>query len=460
VDPSLEKTVLADGTIFFHISIDEKMYMKNPVPCQKDAFASIRRWYNTFQETSMQYGIFVFPLWLFRKHHGGEWGFSVGDTADDDVPTNLRMTCLQSSTIIYQVLSQSTMFPAGSYLHDVVASCYGNGLKALKMILQRAHPAFVDEPATLVTKYPTQRNNSLLEYKMEFEDFLQMRAMVLGHSRELDDKDELDIFINNLKDSAFVQRITRDERRQASLEYKYKSDHLLETLNSILMMPDNPSNIEKAKQARAIRALTTPPPDANTGRRSSRIPNLRARRNPRVNAVGAASPNSTATSSSGGRGSSGGSGDQTDPEEYYDYDQDGSRPPPLSEENPGPFTNFEDACVNLVTIEIPDTEDASRNLAVFDSYRKAVLAIKNDANVAFGQHCIVCKAQHRFENCPTLNDHEFLKKHYIRFCQNVRRDHTDLQDNRAPVNFMDRSYMDDSDSASEGDVRDFHHGRS
>jgi len=226
------------------------------------------------------------------------------------------------------------MFPAGSYLHDVVASCYGNGLKALKMILQRAHPAFVDEPATLVTQYPKQRNNSLLEYKMEFEDFLQMRAMVLGHSREIDDKDELDIFINNLKDSSFVQQVSRAERRQAALEYKYKGDHLLETLNSILMMPDNPSNIEKAKQARAIRALTTPPPDANTGRRSSRIPNLRARRNPRVNAVGAASPNSTATSSFGGRWSSGGSGDQTDPGEYYDYDQEGSRPPPLSEENP------------------------------------------------------------------------------------------------------------------------------
>jgi len=254
---------------------------------------------------------------------------------------------------------------------------------------------------------------------MEFEDFLQMQAMVLGHSRELDDKDELDIFINNLKDSAFVQRISCDERRQSSLLYKCKGDHLLETLNLILMMPDNPSNIEKAKQARAIRALTTPPPDTNTGRRSSRIPNLRPRRNPRVNTIGAASPTSTATSSSKGRESSGGSGGRTKSEEYYDYDQEGSRPPPLSEDNPGPFTNYEEACLNLMTIDIPDTEDASKSLTVFDSYRRAVNAIKNDTNAAFGQHCIVCKAQHRFENCPVLNDHEFLKKHYIRFCQNV-----------------------------------------
>jgi len=313
----------------------------------------------------MQYGIFVLPLWLFRKHHGGEWGFSVGDTADGDVPAPLRMTCMQSSTIIYQILSQSAMFPTNSQLHDVVASCYGNGLKALKMILQMSHPSFVDEPATLVTTYPKQRNNSLLEYKMEFEDFLQMRAMVQGHSRELDDTNELDIFINGLKDSAFVQQVSRNERQQPALQYKYKGDHLLETLNSILMMPDNPSNIEKAKQARAIRALTTPPPDTNTGRRSSRIPNLRPRRNPRVNAIGTASPTSTATSSSEGRETSGGSGDRTDSEEYYDYDQEGSRPPPLSEDNPGPFTNYEEACVNLMKVKIPDAEDTSKNLEVF-----------------------------------------------------------------------------------------------
>jgi len=202
---------------------------------------------------------------LFQKHHGGEWGFSVGNTANDDVPAPLRMTCMQSSAIIYQILSQSLMFPPNSYLHDVVASCYGNGLKALKMILQQSHPSFVDEPATLVTTYPRQRNLSLLEYKMEFEDFLQMRAMVQGHSRELDDTNQLDIFTNGLKDSAFVQRISRDERRQSSMQYKYKGDHLLETINLIIMMPDNPSNLEKARQARAIRALTTPPPDTNTG---------------------------------------------------------------------------------------------------------------------------------------------------------------------------------------------------
>jgi len=172
IHPALEKTICADGTIFFHIPIDEKMVMKNPAPCRKDAHAAIRHWYQTFQETLMQCGAYVHPLLLFRKNHGGECGFTVGDGPNDDLLTPLRMTCHQSSILISQLLSQGSMFPTGSPLHDAVANCYSNGLKALKAILQCSHPAFVDEPSTPVTTYPKQKEKSLLEHKMDAEDFL------------------------------------------------------------------------------------------------------------------------------------------------------------------------------------------------------------------------------------------------------------------------------------------------
>jgi len=130
IDAAMEKTVLGDGTIFFHMPVDEKMVMKNPAPCKKDTHAVIRRWCRTFQETLMQHGVCVHPLWPFGKNHSGEWGFAIGDGRDDDIPTPLRMTCQQSSTLIYQLLSQSAMFPSGSPLHDVVANCFGDGLNA------------------------------------------------------------------------------------------------------------------------------------------------------------------------------------------------------------------------------------------------------------------------------------------------------------------------------------------
>ena len=213
----------------------------------------------------MQYGVYVHPLWLFRKNHGSEWGFSVGDGPDDDLPMPLRMTCQQSSILIYQLLSQSTMFPNGSPLHDVVANCYGNGLKALKAILMRSHPAFADEPSTLVTTYPKQKDKSLLDYKMEAEDFLQMRAIVQNYAKELDDPGELDIFINNMKYNTFVQRVTRDERRQRAMLHKHQGDKLLETLNSVLMMPDCPGRNEAFSASRVIRQISTPSREATPG---------------------------------------------------------------------------------------------------------------------------------------------------------------------------------------------------
>jgi len=41
IDPGLEKTTCGDGTIFFHVPIDEKMVMKNPVPCKKDTHGGL-----------------------------------------------------------------------------------------------------------------------------------------------------------------------------------------------------------------------------------------------------------------------------------------------------------------------------------------------------------------------------------------------------------------------------------
>jgi len=110
---------------------------------------------------------------------------------------------------------------------------------------------------------------------------------VQGFSKELDDPGKLDIFIMNMKHSSFVQRVTRDERRQRALIHKYQGDHLLETLNWVLMMPDCPARLEATSASRPIRTLTTPSWEATAGRQTLCIP----QRNVRVNAIGTASPN-------------------------------------------------------------------------------------------------------------------------------------------------------------------------
>jgi len=123
---------------------------------------------------------------------------------------------------------------------------------------------------------------------------------------------------------------------------------LLEMPNSVLVMTDCPGN-EVVRAPRAVCQVSTPPRGATTGGRTSQIPQLRTRRGARINAVGAASPNSTDTSGSGGARSSGGSSNRTDSEEHHDYDQGFP-----NEDVPEPFTNCEEPCVNLLQIEAPD----------------------------------------------------------------------------------------------------------
>jgi len=109
---------------------------------------------------------------------------------------------------------------------------------------------------------------------MEGEDFLQMRSVVQGFSKELDNPGELDIFINNMKHSTFVQRVTQDERQQGSLLHKYQGDKLFETLNSVLMMPDCPGRNEAISTSRAVCQVSTPLREATAGTQTSQIPRL------------------------------------------------------------------------------------------------------------------------------------------------------------------------------------------
>ena len=154
--------------------------------------------------------------------------------------------------------------------------------------------------------------------------------------------------------------------------------------------------------------------------------------------------------------SSGGSNNRTDSEGHYDYDQGAP-----DEDVPEPFTNYEEACANLLQIEAPDQEDTPSNMLTYDDCRRAALAIRENPNAACGQHCVACRGQHRFKNCPTLNDHDFLKQHCIRFCQNVCRDQVELSQQRVePVNFMDQQHFDDNEeSNSDNSDRDFPCGR-
>ena len=96
-----------------------------------------------------------------------------------------------------RALSKPNMFPKNTRYSEIVRSCDGNGFRALKSLLQDSHPAFFDQPATLISACPEQGDSSLLEFHNRFLDYIQLRAVITDQVSSLDDAHELDMFINN-----------------------------------------------------------------------------------------------------------------------------------------------------------------------------------------------------------------------------------------------------------------------
>ncbi len=88
-------------------------------------------------------------------------------------------------------------------------------------ILLKIHPAFHDQPWTLITAYLHQKEASLLEYYRLFQDFLQLRAFINNINASLDDANEVDVFINNSALKQFLNRVTRDKGRLSSNSHWY-----------------------------------------------------------------------------------------------------------------------------------------------------------------------------------------------------------------------------------------------
>ena len=112
----------------------------------------------------------------------------------------------------------------------------------------------------------------------------------------------------------------------------------------------------------------------------------------------------------------------------------------------------------------------SENLELYDVYRQAINLVKANNNVAYEPRCIVCNGQHHFENCKTLNNAEFLRQHYIRFCQTIRRDQANLHGNakgeacnctqNAGIQYLDVGEYDNQlEDTDDEDDQHFQNGR-
>jgi hypothetical protein len=359
----VDKIILSDGTLFVHTNaLNEKDLLKAPLSCDDDTPAGVRSWYSKFVQCCIDYGFYAHPLWCFRPDHGGERGFTAGSTPSDDLPDFMDIKLHHMSQPLFRLLSCKDMFPKDSTFPSLVASSDGDGFCAIKKnILFSSHPAFHDQPSTLVT-----RKLSLFQFAQVFKDYLQLRAYIQDTDTDLDHPTEVDIFISHLKHADFVNRVTCEERRHAHLAHKHRGSQLIETIMKYLMAP-----------ARAT--YSTPSPDSNVAPdRPSTFPPKYSKKPYTRAPVNVVTPDTV----------------------QADYSDD-AQPPHLS----------------LGSISVPPSPS---NQATYHQYCASVLRIQANPTQVSATNCIVCHGTHRFDACPVLLNTEFLHSHYIRYCQQLK----------------------------------------
>ena len=436
-----DKIVTVDGTLFFiEPAPSDKELLRNPIRCVNDTHIGRRQWYQSLTHHAMSHGFYVHPFFSFRRDHGGLWGFTAGNAADDDLPLRMQVPLERMTITIYQLLMTPNMFPANSKFTKLVASCYNDGYKALKMIIFNAHPAFADKPATMLKRYPQQRDSSMLEYHERFVDFIQLRAYITNHDSSLEHDHEVDLFISNTKYHEYLARCTRDERRSAAHRDRYRGPQLVETLEKFLAAQDSP----------ALLPSYTPPRSSQSTPRGSRGSSaLQSPPAPRRHFLSTA-PTPTAVHS-------------------LSYD---------AEESPTDSADTQDSPIpvdallsDVQSLTIPD-DDLSHQW--HQHYSACIHQIRSSPSAATLPTCIACGGQHTFSNCTVLQNLPFLRDHYIRWCQYMRREQTARSSANTPapplpspprqasrVSYLDATMCGDTtDDDSFDEATDFQLGRS
>ena len=107
-------------------------------------------------------------------------------------------------------------------------------------------------------------------------------------------------------------------------------------------------------------------------------------------------------------------------------------------------------------------------------YMASIFKINTGVNPSATQPCIVCDGQHRFDSCEVLKNTDFLRGHYIWYCQqlccetasrastfgNVSTSVANPGRQQHPIHFVDGAYAppDDMDPDAD-DPQDFQMGR-
>ena len=435
----LERVICADGTLFVVRSIKYSTVQKLPATKLKtNSFVGIRTWYDELMNTMHDHGVYVHPFWAFRPACTASWGFEAQNSQiepDRDLPYELRDTLVAMSGAIYAHLSKPGTFTKESELHTLLETCPGDGYRVLKLIVLRTHPGYQEQPGVYLRQYPQQqKDESLLYFSLVFKDYLFLQGYVFGMVQSLNDEDTQDIFISSCRYANYLTRRTREKRLISAASFR--QDTIVDTLTQFLESFDSPLQHDREMEKQRARLEKTKlfvkkPFSSPLGRKKVT----------KVNAINAG-PEEPTMAIVPYQGST--EEETSDNDELFVdalESETGIQDYESSQVHAIFASKMEDIELEMMGLDMPED---SKEAIIHDRFCFAISQAKEDPKKVFVGDCIVCRKQHTFDNCPILKDHEFLKNHYIQFCQLLRKHQRSLNNTtsgetkKKSVNFVSR----------------------
>ena len=92
---------------------------------------------------------------------------------------------------------------------------------------------------------------------------------------------------------------------------------------------------------------------------------------------------------------------------------------PHGDDLPQIYAQLNQLSAEATKLSIPDDKQAKN---VYEIYKVGIRSVMRDPSKAFAGPCVVCTGPHGFADCKVLQDTDFLRKHYIRYCTALQRE--------------------------------------
>ena len=254
---------------------------QNYVPvCHGLTPEDIRSWYTSFTEHTSACGYYVHPYFCYRPSIPDLNGFTFGydipavvgvpysalipatvtspeipevpavtavPLTQFDIPGHLGKRLKAWSIVIYNAISQKGIFLKDSPQRRIIDQHYMRGYECLCKLAADSHPNNNSHPAVLIRTTPVQSlTETLSQYFHRYLHFYNIQGYLQNNIKNLNDKNELDLFIAGCIHSARLFAISREDRLNTDpiMQQRFNQGAIVNTLAYYLCdlhLPDGPS---------------------------------------------------------------------------------------------------------------------------------------------------------------------------------------------------------------------------